>query len=132
MIENLQVKFYEGENVSPDLFSTDAEEWAKKIYNEGGGKKNKTSQIRKFYDEILNFYISIKSGEEYKSLLPYIKMLNAKVTYAEGRNLVTASFTSLIKQCISQLKPDKPETIEIMKSFFEAFMGYYKFYESKS
>lgn len=130
MYEN--IKFYIEQDINSELFSAVAEEWAKKISKDGGGKKNKLSQIRKFYDEILNFNNNIKNENDYNLLLPYIKMLNSKAVYAEGRELTTESFTSLIKQCISQLDTSKMETLYILKNFFEAFIGYYRFYEFKS
>ena len=51
----------EDEIVNPTLFSEEAEEIAKKLYQEGKQKNNnKLSQIRKFYDELLKYKILIK------------------------------------------------------------------------
>lgn len=119
------------------MFSERAESLAKEICKAGlnikGDKleKNKISQIRKFYDEVLRFSDLLRAGEDYKSLLPYIKMLNAKAAYAEGRKLVTPEFKNFIKQSLDQLTVNNSEAFEVFKSFFEAFMGYYKFEESK-
>ncbi|MCS7214785.1 MAG: type III-A CRISPR-associated protein Csm2 [Thermodesulfovibrio sp.] len=145
-MENLNVVFYsKDKKINPDLFSKDAELWAEKICNAGLKikidpktkkekkvlEKNKISQIRKFYDEVLRFSNLLKAGENYQSIFPYIKMLNAKVVYAEGRNLVTREFTTFIKQSLEQLKEDDLQTFHIFENFFEAFMGYYRFYESQ-
>jgi len=131
--------------INPVLFSDLAEFWAEKICNAGLTvkknmktnkiekklEKNKISQIRKFYDEVLFFTDRIKAGEDYSIILPYIKMLNAKAAYAEGRNLITPEFKIFIKQCLDCLDDKDIKTLEIFQNFFEAFMGYYKYFESK-
>ncbi|MEK6590854.1 MAG: type III-A CRISPR-associated protein Csm2 [Nitrospinota bacterium] len=144
----MEVKFWRDKNssqINPDLFSSHAEEWAKKVCESGlkektdnrTGKvkkvleKNKTSQIRKFYDEVLKFNNDFKSGEDFKLILPYLKMLNAKTAYAEGRKLITDEFKTFISLSIGHVTEDNPSSFELFKSFFEAFMGYYKYYESQ-
>ncbi|HHT9125980.1 MAG TPA: type III-A CRISPR-associated protein Csm2 [Candidatus Brocadiia bacterium] len=144
----MEVKFYSDQKkevLNAELFSSHAEEWAKSVCESGlkekkdkkTGKvkkvleKNKSSQIRKFYNEVLKYTKDLKSGEDYKLILPYMKMLNAKTAYAEGRKLITDEFKSFIKLSIGHLTEDKPETLELFASFFEAFMGYYKYYESQ-
>jgi len=145
-MEKLNVVFYTNDKkINSNLFSTYAELWAQKICNAGLKtkidpktkkekkvlEKNKISQLRKFYDEVLRFSNLLRAGENYQSIFPYIKMLSAKVAYAEGRKLVTEEFTSFIKQSLEQLEKDDPQTFTIFENFFEAFMGYYKFYESQ-
>lgn len=134
----MKVDFYsdvKNKTLNPNLFSNHAEEWAKKICESGLKKnkleRNKISQIRKFYDEVLRFSDFVKAGEDYKVILPYIKMLNAKAAYAEGRKLVTEDFKVFIKQSLDYLTEQDPKTFDIFTNFFEAFMGYYKLYESK-
>jgi CRISPR-associated protein Csm2 len=136
----MKVEFYSNTDVktiNSDLFSTHAEAWAKKVCESGlnsrGDKleKNKISQLRKFYDKTLSFSEYLRSGEDYQSILPYIKMLNAEAAYAEGRKLVTEEFRSFIKQGLEYLKEDDPKTFQLFASFFEAFMGYYKYFESQ-
>jgi len=138
----MEVKFYSDSsrtNINQNLFSSHAEEWAKKVCESGlvekrGKKKlekNKASQIRKFYDEVLKFSNDIKSGEDFKLILPYLKMLNAKAAYAEGRKLITNEFKTFVKLSVEQITEDNPKTFELFSSFFEAFMGYYKYYESQ-
>ncbi len=74
------------EMVNSDLFSTYAEDLAKKIADEGSKTCNKRSQIRKFYDEVLRFDTLVKKEPSaFEKFLPYLKMLNAKVAYAKGR-----------------------------------------------
>jgi len=131
--------------VRPDLFSEQAESWASKICQSGlvtkydkktkkekkTLEKNKISQIRKFYDEVLRFSDYLKAGEDYATIIPYIKMLNAKAAYAEGRKLITIEFKIFLKQCLDFLNDNNPKSFDVFQNFFEAFMGYYKYYESQ-
>jgi CRISPR-associated protein Csm2 len=134
----MKVEFYsdpKNKTMNSDLFSGHAEEWAKLICQSGLKndklEKNKISQIRKFYDEVLKFSEYLRSGDDYKTILPYIKMLNAKAAYAEGRKLVTEEFKIFIKQSLEFLTDDDPQAYTIFASFLEAFMGFYKFYDEK-
>ena len=116
--------------LEPDLFSVKAENLAKKVSDEGGDRVNKPSQIRKFYDEVIRFKSEIKiNPSEFSERLPYLQMLNAKAAYASGRNLVSNSFKDFISSALSQVK-DKDD-FDAFSGFFEAFMGYYKFYDVK-
>lgn len=113
------------------LFSEIADKWAKDVYNESNNKKlNKPSQIRKFYDEVLRFKDDLQTNEkEFESVLPYIQMLKAKVNYAVGRDLVSEKFKEFIEKSVDAVK-DK-EDFEAFSGLFEAFMGYYKYYNGK-
>ena len=116
--------------IDPDLFSTRAEELAKSIYGERTGKSNKPTQIRKFYDEVLRFQGILKiNPAEFDNILPYLKMLNAKAAYAMGRDLVSKGFKDFISNSLNQVK-DKDD-FNVFAGLFEAFMGYYKFYDVK-
>lgn len=66
---------------------------------------------------------------DFDNILPYLKMLNAKAAYAMGRDLVSKGFKDFISTSLNQIK-DKND-FDIFASFFEAFMGYYKFYDEK-
>ncbi|MFN3480400.1 MAG: type III-A CRISPR-associated protein Csm2 [Thermodesulfovibrionales bacterium] len=113
--------------IKPDLFSTDAENLAKKVSEEGTKTCNKRSQIRKFYDEVLNFSIRVgKDPAEFEKMLPYLKMLNAKAAYAKGRGLISDSFKNFISNSLQQVN-DKDD-FEVFVGLFEAFMGYYRLY----
>lgn len=132
----MEIKFYdENENVKQDLFSKIAEDYAKEIANEGRDrqgklKKNALSQVRKFYDEVLKFKMKLQQeSNKFDDLLPYIKMLNAKAVYAQGRDHVTKGFVNFIRMCIEQVKTKKD--FEIFTDFFEAFMGFYKYEAEK-
>ncbi|HIJ96299.1 MAG TPA: type III-A CRISPR-associated protein Csm2 [Desulfuromonadales bacterium] len=136
----MEIRFYEDpikKVINMDLMSDDAQKWALKVSKAGlnakGDKleKNKISQLRKFYDEAIRLSAFIKDGEDYRNIIPYIKMLKAKAAYAEGRKLVTTEFNDFITRAIAEVKVDDTASFELFLSFFEAFMGFYKFEESK-
>lgn len=106
-------------------------------------ESNKPSQVRKFYDELCMWYDKVHAASDKdKALednLPFIRMLNAKIAYAKGRNqkedkrdptvvhrtgLVDKNFVDLFSPCIQQI--DSYKKLRNFKLFFEAFMGFYK------
>lgn len=112
-----------------ELFDEVAKAAAKTVSD--NRKRNKPSQIRKFFDELVMWESklgSIRDGEErnarFREYLPFIRMLNAKVAYAEGRELVDKNFQALVGHCLKQV--DDAATLRAFKLFFEAFLGYYK------
>jgi len=117
--------------VNPDLFSEVAKEWAERIKNEGleNKNKNKITQIRKFYDEVIFFYDQVKTADEenFQRLLPFSKMIRAKVYYAKGRDLITPAFQEFIEKCLDEVKTK--EDFKVFMNFFEAFMGFYRYFE---
>lgn len=116
--------------IDPDLFSGKAEKLAEEIFKESSSKLNKPTQIRKFYDEVIRFDGMITANpDEFDNLLPYIKMLNAKAAYAMGRDLVSKGFKDFISGSLNQIK-DKDD-FDAFAGLFEAFMGYYKYYDEK-
>lgn len=126
------VAFYKDRDkrlIDPALFSTTAEKMAEKVAESGKerGKqeKNKRSQIRKFYDEVLRLNMQAK-GESWDMIHPYVNMLVAKTAYAKGRKYVTDEFLDFIKGSIEEVR--QPEDLEVFANFFEAFMGFYKIY----
>jgi CRISPR-associated protein Csm2 len=129
----MEVKFWKDKNkkqLDYDLFSSKADVLAKKIFDTGSNKTNKPTQIRKFYDEVLRFDSMLKTNpNEFENILPYLKMLNAKAAYAMGRDLVSKEFRDFISTSLNQIK-DKDD-FDAFAGLFEAFMGYYKFYDEK-
>ncbi len=136
-----KITFYKDRSkgiVEPKLFSDFAERAAEGIAKSGQtttreGKpkleRNKRTQIRKFYDEVLRLNGIVKSNPgDWDVVLPYINMLIAKAAYAKGRsNLVTDDFVKLLKDCVAQV--EKPADLDVFANFFEAFMGFYRGHE---
>ena len=93
---------------------------------------NKTTQLRKFYDELAMWNDRVQLVRENKAgkfqeLIPFIKMLKAKVAYAEGRKNVDKNFSDIFNRCIDQIS--NVETLRDAKLFMEAVMGFCKLEE---
>lgn len=118
-----------GESLSPDLFNQLAESAAKIVAK--NGKKNKTSQLRRFYDELLRWEERVNDGDtsdadaRLSEYLPFIMMMNAKAAYAKGRDLVDESFVALLRTCLKN-GAKSPRALRHCRLFLEAFMGFYK------
>lgn len=125
-----------------NLFSDIASEAAEKIrvfYDVNKNKmdlkeKNKSTQIRKFYDELVMWNDRVHQEKDEKTrqtkyfeLIPFIKMLKAKVAYAEGRKHIDSDFREIFNQCIDEI--NSPQTLRIAKLFMESVMGYCKYNE---
>ncbi len=127
--------------LKPNLFNEEAEKWAKLVYQAGldrNGRnlqKNMPSQIRKFFDEVVTHAVKMKTlssnpeiqKKAFEKQIPFLNMLLPKVKYSEGRNHVTKEFTEFLQNCLRQVQ--QPNDIAIFKSFFESFIGYYKYLE---
>ena len=126
-IEVEDIRF--GAEIDQNLFADIAQAKARVIADESGGRKNKSTQLRKFYDELVMWHDKVFAhgadrGATYRELAPFIKMLCAKVTYAKGRDHVSEGFEKLFTHVIRAV--DGPETLKQAKLFIEAFMGFYK------
>jgi CRISPR-associated protein Csm2 len=121
-------------NIDEHLYADIAEAKAKFLAENSGREANKSTQLRRFYDELVLWNEKVNgrgTADEregrYKELAPLIKMLNAKVVYAEGRKHVDKNFVSLFRQTLAEIR--NPRTLEQAKLFMEAFMGFYKAYK---
>jgi CRISPR-associated protein Csm2 len=112
------------------LFSEDAEAVAKLLdtsaqADRGGKEKNKSTQIRRFYDELVGWQERIGADDEkFKQYEAFVKMLNAKAAYAEGRKLVTPEFVSWFRDCVKQV--NSARTLNHFRLHFEAMLGFLK------
>jgi len=129
----MAVEFYQDpvkRLIQPTLFSDQADKLAKGVADSGKDqrgnlRKNKRSQIRKFYDEVLRLKASAEN-ETWENILPYVNMLNAKAAYALGRDYITLDFLAFIKESVAQIK--EPADLDVFANLFEAFMGFYRQY----
>ena len=97
----------EGKALNPDLFDGIAQRVAKDI-NESDRFANKPAQIRQFYDELVMWEEKARQNpERFADYLPFIRMLNAKAAYAEGRKHVNRTFVDFmahgLKRCKTRL-----------------------------
>ena len=113
------------------LFADIAQAAARTIAEAGAGKTNKSSQLRKFYDELVMWHDKLafeKTADaraaKYRELAPFIKMMNAKVAYARGRGHVDQNFEQLFSHLIRQIAC--PATLKHAKFFMEAVLGFLK------
>jgi CRISPR-associated protein Csm2 len=115
----------------PSLFDTDAKSAAVELnaraFDDRGrdSGKNKSTQIRRFYDELVAWQERVGNDEDkFKEYQAFIKMLNAKAAYAQGRNLVTREFVDWMRDCLQQV--DDPVSLKHFRLHFEATVGFLK------
>ena len=109
--------------IAADLFDKVAQDQARIIAS--NEKSNKPTQLRKFYDELVMWEQKASlHPDKFNDYLPFIRMINAKVAYAKGRNLVDDKFVTMMSDCLKQV--ESIETLRTCKLFMEAFMGFYK------
>ena len=114
----------EGKALSPDLFDGIARRVAKAI-NDADRFRNKPAQIRQFYDELVMWEEKARQNPgRFADYLPFIRMLNAKAAYAEGRKHVDKTFVDFMAHGLKQVRD--PDSLRNFKLFFEAFLGFYK------
>lgn len=88
-------------------------------------QRNKSTQLRRFYDELVLWETrAALQPDKFAEYLPFIRMLNAKAAYAEGRKLVDSTFVGLLSHTLKEV--NSAETLTTCKLFWEAFMGFYK------
>jgi CRISPR-associated protein Csm2 len=115
----------ENGRLRPELFDKTAQAAARAVAGDKRNQANKPSQLRQFYDELVMWEEKARQERErFAEFLPFIRMLNAKAAYAEGRKNVDGNFVDLIAHCLGQV--DSYETLRNFKLFFEAFLGFYK------
>lgn len=108
-----------------ELFNELAENVAKKLNETTKREANKSTQIRRFYDELVGWQQRIEGDEEkFKRFEAFIRMLNAKVAYAKGRNLVDEVFESWFRECIKSTTSAK--ALDHFRLHFEAVLGFLK------
>lgn len=125
------IKFGE-KTPSPELFNKLAQEVADQLKSDQKNKLagNKSTQIRGFYDELVNWQQRIGDSEEkFKQYEAFIRMMNAKVAYAFGRKsngqpLVSENFKNWFSHCVGQTK--SPEGLNHFRLHFEAVLGFRK------
>lgn len=121
-----------GDNKPITLYSDVAEQAAKSVQH--SGNKNNSTQLRKFYDEIVKWNNKIqgkqdeKSREsEFKSSLPDIQKLKSQAAYAFSRDLIDDKYLAIFNHCIDCVT--SPKFLKEVKFFMEAMMGFYKYHE---
>jgi CRISPR-associated protein Csm2 len=149
-----KVNYFDGDNIKKDLFSDEAErvvkwidednyiinsngeylckgryeKWDKNCPKNKRKTKKKTlhySQIRKFYDEVLNLKAQLDNGKKFLEILPYFKMLKAKANVAYSRDVINTNFKTFIEKNVDYVDDDEKK-FKVLCTFFEAVVAYSK------
>ncbi|MCO7254163.1 type III-A CRISPR-associated protein Csm2 [Dickeya oryzae] len=103
------------------FFDNDAQRFAEQL--DQSGKKDKPSQLRRFYDQLQQLELRINGDEEKLALyLPEIRMISAHLAYAKGRVLISEEFCDTMQHLIRSIN-----TCQHLKNgrlFFEATLGF--------
>jgi len=128
-------EYFEGKYIRKDLFSDVAEkvvECIKTPTREDGRdrrgnpkKRISSTQIRKFYEEVLNLKDQLDNGKEFREILPYFRMLKAKANVAYERDVINTNFKRFIEENVDYIG-DNEEKFKIFCTFFEAVVAYSK------
>lgn len=98
------------------------DETAKAVANE---MNTTATQMRNFYDHVLSLLNRAEmNNTNFEEILPFVKMLNSKVSYAKTRGVASSEFADMIEQCVKQV--NSKDELAIFKYFFEAVMGFSK------
>lgn len=114
-----------------EIFGICAEGFAKMVDREGGDRKNKSTQIRRFFEEVVLWdeRCASKTEEEFKSVIPFIQLLRSKVHYSKGRDLISQGLMDVLSHLFQQVK--SPTTLTHARRFMEASIGYRRALEKK-
>ena len=127
--EDRKLPDFDINNLNKELFDKIADECAKTIAG-GNNKHNKSTQIRRFYDELVMWEERASVSEEaYKNAEPFIYMIKSKVAYAKGRDTIDGTFKNFMYKVIDEISNTK--SLKNAKMFMEAVMGFYKSYRPK-
>lgn len=82
----------------------------------------------KWHEKVFNKQTAEEQEKCFRELLPFIQMMRAKAAYAQSRDLIDQNFRDLFNNLIREVK--SPKTLHAAKLFFEAFLGFEKYFES--
>ncbi|MCG6659397.1 type III-A CRISPR-associated protein Csm2 [Halomonas campisalis] len=112
-------------NPSAELYDKNAEQFA------GMFRKPESSQLRRFYDELVRLETQARQQpEKWEEIKPLVKMLNAQVAYAHGRQHVDEVFYNAFVELIRQI--ESLEHLTRCKHFLEATIGFRKLKEAQA
>jgi CRISPR-associated protein Csm2 len=118
---------------SPRLFAEVAESAAAAVFSGSGQgeRSNKSSQLRRFYDEFVMWHDKIGGDpQRFEEYWPYVCMLKAKVAYSKGRGHVDENFERMLRHLLDATQDVRQ--LRQAKLFFESFMAFYKVHSPKN
>ncbi len=110
------------------LIKDKVKEYAEKIFKNRAGRDNYT-QIRKYYDELIKLQQKSAScnDDDFEKYLTSIYMVAAKSSYAVARKTLSNSLNDFIDRNVKKI--NTKDDLDKFIMLFEAFLGYFKFYE---
>jgi CRISPR-associated protein Csm2 len=84
-----------------------------------------STQIRKFYEEVLNLKAQLDNSKKFDEILPYFRMLKAKANVAYERDVINTNFKTFIEKNVDYVDRDE-NRFKIFCTFFEAVVAYAK------
>jgi CRISPR-associated protein Csm2 len=110
--------------IKEEFLTRKAEEVARDLVGNNPQKpKLKSSQLRKFYNEVKSLAAKAEV-EGFERVKPLVRMLKAKVSYQKGRGVVPADFVRFISENVDKIQGEADFTQGFVKHF-EAVVGYY-------
>jgi CRISPR-associated protein Csm2 len=124
--------YFDGDNIRKELLDEEARLEAENFIPLAADKKPardalKNAQLRRFFGEFKGYQRKLEQrqgavDENFKSILPMVKMMNAKVTYARARNVVPPSFESWMKKHVAAI--ESARDFQAFLLHFEAVIGF--------
>ena len=125
--EKLDIAFYKGKDVDPELFDGKAKKVAEKLAEDRGVTY---TSLRRLFDEAKRFQMILAKKGDFAAQLPYIKMIKSKTAYTVARqkklqrgNRAYDYVKMFIDQGVDQIKEQRD--YDVFVSLFEAVCGYY-------
>ncbi|MEW6667556.1 MAG: type III-A CRISPR-associated protein Csm2 [Thermodesulfobacteriota bacterium] len=123
----------EKKQLDDSLLDEQARKWAQSFVENPRGKPLKTTQMRRFYDELKAIERKIVSGKDeaerelnFKRDKALVTMFKAKAVYAQKRDVSPAEFTQFIFDHVASIKDLKD--LKAFLKVFEAVVAFHKFY----
>ncbi|TXG83032.1 MAG: type III-A CRISPR-associated protein Csm2 [Sphingomonadales bacterium] len=108
-----------------DAFDVCAERIAKKLSETAQKDTNKSSQLRRFYNEVIRHYDACRGVDVdavFSQRLPFIRMLSAQAKYAENRKKVDSNFTAFMQTNLRKI--ENARDLHNFRTLFEAVIGF--------
>lgn len=116
--------------LTEDLLKKEPEALAIEFVKQGKAKITST-QIRKFYDDLVLLQSKVRTGMNFEEkILPLIKMTEAKIAYSVGRGVLAKLFYDRIFPYIERIQTK--EDFDNFILFYQAVIAYMKFEEKKA
>jgi CRISPR type III-A-associated protein Csm2 len=103
-------------------------------FAQGFGRKEKKesgkTQVRKVYGEVRALQEKAKAG--FETVRPELRLIQAHVAYAVGRDTLTPEFKDFVDAAVKRLlEAGRPEELDRFVKFFEALYAHFYFQTSK-